>query len=425
MDLTGEEQKGVEDAVDEAFMKAADDLDLKGFMAQPAPKPATKADDDDDKKDKTSDSIVPQDDVPGSNTEADISLRIGSAASGGGAGNDLSTVPQGKLPNSNPGKSFPRKELKAYAKHVAEKVAKSRPLKLQRTIAKRAQKFIVGYVGKVAKDMSPAAACSKLKDDNGELTAVERGMLGAACARQTKKLSRKFPGACGEKKCRKGWLCKKCVKKVLRKAVDMPDTNATVEAPPPLGTTASVQVRATPDGQFETWNTSTGSPVDGPFASYDAASEAMTKSVSSKLVNELQALGEVTTSGGGAKLKLDSPSQISDAIAIARRYGAQANIGGPNEVVLRGYMQKSTSGGTMDVSPKPADNIEGSPTGGGTMELKAMEDELEKRARKLLKADDDSDELEKALASILQSKKTIDGFSTKMYQMTADPSFKV
>ena len=368
---------------------------------------------------------MPQDDVPGSNTEADISLRIGSAASGGGAGNDLSTVPQGKLPNSNPGKSFPRKELKAYAKHVAEKVAKSRPLKLQRTIAKRAQKFIVGYVGKVAKDMSPAAACSKLKDDNGELTAVERGMLGAACARQTKKLSRKFPGACGEKKCRKGWLCKKCVKKVLRKAVDMPDTNATVEAPPPLGTTASVQVRATPDGQFETWNTSTGSPVDGPFASYDAASEAMTKSVSSKLVNELQALGEVTTSGGGAKLKLDSPSQISDAIAIARRYGAQANIGGPNEVVLRGYMQKSTSGGTMDVSPKPADNIEGSPTGGGTMELKAMEDELEKRARKLLKADDDSDELEKALASILQSKKTIDGFSTKMYQMTADPSFKV
>ena len=43
----------------------------------------------------------------------------------------------------------------------------------------------------------------------------------------------------------------------------------------------------------------------------------------------------------------------------------------------------------------------------------------------LNRAEAERDELEKALASILQSKKTIDGFSTKMYQMTADSSFKV
>lgn len=364
-DLTGEEQKDVEDAVDEAFMKAADDLDLKGFMAQPPPAPARKADDD-DKKDKTSDSIVPQDDVPGSNSP-DMSLAIGSNASPDKPGNDLSTVPQGKLPNSNPGKAFPRKELKAYAKHVAAKVAKSHAPKLQRTIAKRASKFIVKWVSKAApENMSPGAACAKLKDDNGELTSVERGMLGACCARGDKKLSKKFPGGCGKSpKCRKGWLCKKCVKRLVRKADGSMMTNAAVESPLPLGTTQGVQVRATPDGQFETWNTSTGQCVDGPYPSYDAASEALSKS-----------------------------------------------------------LQKDA--GTMDLKPQSTiSNLEGSPTGGGTMELKADDDDdkVQKRGNKLLTKADDDDADDKALKDLQKqldaAAKAIDGFGKKVYQQTA------
>ena len=76
----------------------------------------------------------------------------------------------------------------------------------------------------------------------------------------------------------------------------------------------------------------------------------------------------------------------------------------------------------MDPSPKPADNIEGSPTGGGTMELKSAdddEDEVQKRGRKLMTKGDDDEDLKALQKQLEEADKAINGFAKKVYATTA------
>lgn len=202
-DLTGDEQKAVEDVEEEAFMKAAEELGVEA-------------------EEKNADSIVPQLDANTEKPSGDgIAPETGSVGTDS-TGSDLSTVPQDQTGGSNPKKrltvTVPKKEYKAFLKRICAKAAEKAPAKLQATAYKRALKFVRKALP--SNDLDPATACHDLKagEVNGQpLTVAQRGMFGAACARASKKLSKKFPGGCGKKRCSKSFLCKRCCKGLLKR----------------------------------------------------------------------------------------------------------------------------------------------------------------------------------------------------------------
>lgn len=468
-DLTGEEQKDIDDAVDEAFMKVADEVGVEEKADHPAGGPRRDFKDgqevtiaygpsagsratitniqlgnnpngDDDKISvvvhghrgdmhytlpanqlrkalrKSSNSLVPQD---SQNTETPSGEGI--APETGSVGTDMSGADESTMPtkglvrktdvyvDQNPRgywlvdagthrshdgpfhsereamdfasrhgyhmmvkskrllRACPGKQLKRFVKAIARKAAEKVAPKLRSTVVRRAVRLVMK--AQPSDDISPDKACQMLKDGeaNGSpLTSAQRGMLGAACARAHKSIKKKLGTHDG---CTKCFACAKCCKKLAAKHKAVDDTPGISPEEPLAPAAMSANVRQNADGQWEVWMPSTGEVLAGPFSSPDLAAEAIAERMSKS---------------------------------------------------------KTAPAGTMDAgSMDRADDITGSPTGGGTMDVKSkdIDDEEQKRIAKLLartKGDDDlSDEdVEKLLRKAEEMEEQQKQFKKQFFKKT-------
>ena len=165
VDLTGEEQKQVETEVEDAFMKAGEELGIE---------------------EKAEGYVQSTDDTTGKPaSDADDSL-----------------VPMGK--------GLPHAQLKEWVLgHAASKSPK-----LQPTVAWRTWKLLKSVV----KDATPEEAVELMCDKADDVTMPEeaKGIVGAAAKTVKEKWQKRF-GACGKARCTKDWLCGKCCKKLTAK----------------------------------------------------------------------------------------------------------------------------------------------------------------------------------------------------------------